>query len=277
MVQFGIMFNVLEGGVIDPIDWSKDQFQPDRSIIVLDESQMSLYLWHGAKQGLVARRTALRQAESLKGHGYTIGKSIIGRDIKELKEIDARKVKRVPLDTELNDELQQVLEKKHKKLDNFIVNFDLSGGTSVTKPITASSTKKEPKPAAKPEPKINLKPEIMSQASPELIKKSLPKPVVHPGPIEEAKKTATPSISEDDSIKAKVSFVIISILDHYSDIWISKKDDGSYSVEMMDGPICSFSITEDRIKFSSNSFSGISTNIKNAIQKKFVDLNKLLK
>ena len=117
----------------------------------------------------------------------------------------------------------------------------------------------------------------MSQASPELIKKSLPKPVVHPGPIEEAKKTATPSISEDDSIKAKVSFVIISILDHYSDIWISKKDDGSYSVEMMDGPICSFSITEDRIKFSSNSFSGISTNIKNAIQKKFVDLNKLLK
>ncbi len=277
MVQFGIMFNVLEGGVIDPIDWSKDQFQPDRSIIVLDESQMSLYLWHGTKQGLVARRTALRQAESLKGHGYTIGKSIIGRDIKELKEIDARKVKRVPLDTELNDELQQVLEKKHKKLDNFIVNFDLSGVASVTKPTTASSTKKEPKPAAKPEPKINLKPEIMSQASPELIKKSLPKPVVHPGPIEEAKKTATPSISEDDSIKAKVSFVIISILDHYSDIWISKKDDGSYSVEMMDGPICSFSITEDRIKFSSNSFSGISTNIKNAIQKKFVDLNKLLK
>ena len=277
MVQFGIMFNVLEGGVIDPIDWSKDQFQPDRSIIVLDESQMSLYLWHGTKQGLVARRTALRQAESLKGHGYTIGKSIIGRDIKELKEIDARKVKRVPLDTELNDELQQVLEKKHKKLDNFIVNFDLSGAAPITKPTTAASTKKEPKPAAKPESKINLKPEIMSQASPELIKKSLPKPVVHPGPIEEAKKTATPSISEDDSIKAKVSFVIISILDHYSDIWISKKDDGSYSVEMMDGPICSFSITEDRIKFSSNSFSGISTNIKNAIQKKFVDLNKLLK
>ena len=73
------MFDSREGGETVPIEWSKDQFQPDRSIIVLDESSLSLFLWHGSKQGLVDRRTALRQAQSLKGHGYTVGKSIIGR------------------------------------------------------------------------------------------------------------------------------------------------------------------------------------------------------
>ncbi|MBY9008211.1 MAG: hypothetical protein KGD63_15835 [Candidatus Lokiarchaeota archaeon] len=269
MVQFGIMFNVLVGGVVEPIDWSKDQLQSDRSIIVLDESKLALYLWHGEKQGLVARRTALRQAESLKGHGYTIGKSIIGRDIKELKEIDARKIKRVPLDTELNEELIKVIEKKHKKLDNFIVNFELTGGAFVAK----AETKKE----VKTQVNLNLKPEIKSQAAPELIKKELPKPIVKPGPISEPTAKTIKAPKEDDSVKAKVAFVIISILDHYSDIWISKKEDGTYSVEMMNGPICSFSISGDRIKFSSNSFSGISTNVKNTIQQKFIGLNKLLK
>ncbi len=47
-------------------------------------------------RGLVSRRTALRQAESLKGHGYTIGKSIIGRDLKEIIEIEERKIGMVP-------------------------------------------------------------------------------------------------------------------------------------------------------------------------------------
>ena len=92
------MFHVKDGGVSDPVKWSKENLQPDRSIIVLDESTSSLYLWHGQKQGLVQRRTALRQAQSLKGHGYTVGKSIIGRDTKEIIEIDSRKVGRVPED-----------------------------------------------------------------------------------------------------------------------------------------------------------------------------------
>lgn len=262
MVQFGIMFDVLEGGVIEPIDWSKDHLQPDRSIIILDETKNSLYLWHGTKQGLVARRTALRQAESLKGHGYTVGKSIIGRDIKELKEIDARKIKRVQTDTELNEELQELLNKNHKKLENFIVTFDIHR-------TEASVERKKEKPVVKAEEKPKPVPEPRKQ--------TLAAPVVKAGAITEPSKKIVNKPKEDDSIKAKVSFVLISILEHYPDIWISKKDDGTYSVEMMDGPICSFSISGDRIKFSSNSFSGISTNIKNSIQQKFVDLNKLVK
>ena len=86
-MTIALMFKVLEGGVVEPIKWSKDHLQPDSSIIVLDESSLSIFLWHGVKQGLVPRRTALRQAESLKGHGYTVGRTIIGRDIRVIKEI----------------------------------------------------------------------------------------------------------------------------------------------------------------------------------------------
>ena len=78
------------------------------------------------------------------------------------------------------------------------------------------------------------------------------------------------------SIQAKIGFVLIGVLDHYNDIWISKKDDGIYSVEHMDGKVCEFSNSEGKIKFSSDSFNGISTNIKTEIQKKFVELSKLL-
>ena len=124
-MDFAIMFNVLEGGVVDPIPWSKDAFTPERSIIILDEGTTSLYLWHGARQGLVARRTALRQAESLKGHGYTIGKSIIGRDTKVIKEIDSRKVGRVPEDTDIDKELQILLSKEFRELDGHMVTFQV--------------------------------------------------------------------------------------------------------------------------------------------------------
>ena len=131
--SYGLMFNVLEGGVIEPIKWSKDNFMPETSIIVLDEGSESVYLWHGIKQGLVARRTALRQAESLKGHGYTVGKSILGRDIKYLKEIDARKVGKVPEDTKMNEDLQEILDRKFTELDNCIVTFQVG----VVKPVAA--------------------------------------------------------------------------------------------------------------------------------------------
>ena len=110
--DIALMFDVKEGGDSVPIKWDKANFQPDKSIIILSEETLSLFLWHGAKQGLVARRTALRQAESLKGHGYTIGKAIIGRDIKTLKEIDQRKIGRDPETDKLNGELQEILNKE---------------------------------------------------------------------------------------------------------------------------------------------------------------------
>ena len=277
--MFGLIFNVLEGGVIEPIKWSKEKFLPDTSIIILDESSEALFLWHGARQGLVARRTALRQAESLKGHGYTVGKSIIGRDLKSISEIDARKVGKVPEDTALNEALQTILDKKHTELDNFVVSFQPGGA----KPVMIKEVKPKPVPVSTASSSTTV-----SASAPALNPTTSQKPAniaseydePEPLPSIKPKSTPTPSIKVSTSdllTEAKISFVICAILEHFSDVWVSKKSDGSYGVEMMDGPICQFSIKEGaKLNFTANSFSGIDSKVKLAIQKKFVELSKLL-
>ena len=297
-MEFAIMFQVLEGGVSEPIKWSKDNLTPDNNIIILDEGTSSLYLWYGAKQGLVSRRTALRQAESLKGHGFSVGKSIVGRDIKDLKEIDQRKIGRVQEIDELNKELQTLLNRNFKPLDDYTVTFELEADfPSAMKQEIKSEPKLEPKAGPKftpePVPKTISKPEPIKKVTlpqPKMIRASeydtevesstISKPVEtkisKPAPVSTPEQVSTPKSKQDLSVQAKIGFVIIGVLDHYDDIWISKKDEGGYSVEHMDGKVCEFSISDGKIKFTSDSFSGISTNVKTEIQKKFVDLSKFL-
>jgi hypothetical protein len=297
-MEFAIMFQVLEGGVSEPIKWSKEHLTAESNIIILDEGSSSLYLWYGANQGLVSRRTALRQAQSLKGHGFSVGKSIVGRDIKDLKEVDQRKIGRVPEIDELNEELQTLLNKKVKPLDDYTVTFELEADIpSAVKP----APKPKPEPKVKPKPKITPEPVPKPISRPEPIKKVTPpqpkmihaseydtkdetpigsKPVekiiTKSTPVSIPEKTSAPESKLGLAVQAKIGFVIIGVLDHYDDIWISKKENGGYSVEHMDGKVCEFSISDGKIKFTSDSFSGISTNVKTEIQKKFVELSKFL-
>ncbi|MFX1419023.1 MAG: hypothetical protein ACFE9N_08905 [Promethearchaeota archaeon] len=282
MTNYALMFEARPGGEIVPIKWSKDSFMPETSIIVLDEGSESVYLWHGVQQGLVARRTALRQAESLKGHGYTVGKSIIGRDIKNIIEIDARKVGKVPEDTKMNDNLKEILDRKFTELDNNIVTFQ----EGVVKPVTVVKT--EPKVEAKPAPSPSVSPPVEPIKTPVVSKPVSPVQVkeagseydlIEPMPSIKTETKTAPAIkvSASDLITdAKVAFVFSAILEHYDDIWISKKPDGSFSVEQMDGPIATFSIKGSKLNFTANSFSGVNPGVKTAIQKKFIELNKLL-
>ncbi|MFX1311186.1 MAG: hypothetical protein ACFFHD_01055 [Promethearchaeota archaeon] len=287
-MNLALMFNVKPGGEIEAIKWGKDNFLPDTSIIVLDEGSESLYLWHGVQQGLVARRTALRQAESLKGHGYTVGKSIIGRDIKIIKEIDGRKVGKVPEDSALNEELQALLDMKFTELDNFIVTFE----AGVTKPVVVTQIRKpqptvEAKPVTTPTPAISKPIKSVKPVEPKKVVSpaksvEIASEYEEPGPLQSIKAESKPAPSIKVSktnltTDAKIVFVFSGILEHFDDIWISKKKDGSYSVEMMDGPICTFSIKEgSKLTFTANSFSGIDAKVKTAIQKKFIELSKLL-
>lgn len=297
-MEFAMMFQVLEGGVSEPIKWSKDNLTPDSNIIILDEGSSSLYLWYGSKQGLVSRRTALRQAESLKGHGFSVGKSIVGRDIKNLKEIDQRKIGRVPEIDEINDELQTLLSRKFKPLDDYTVTFELEAEIPSA---VRSAPKPEPKSQPKPEPRYTPEPVPHPVGMAEPIKKVKPpepkmlraseydteidiptsstpieKDIVKPPPVPLEQKPLFSEAKEELDVQAKIGFVLIGVLDHYDDIWVSKKEDGGYSVEHMDGKVCEFSIFEGKIKFTSDSFSGISTKIKSEIQKKFVELSKLI-
>lgn len=300
-MDYSMMFNVEEGGVSTPIQWAKDALQPDRSVIILDESSLTLYLWHGVKQGLVARRTALRQAESLKGHGYTVGKSIIGRDIKQIVEIDARKVGRVPEETEKDTTLQEILNKEFRELDNYVVTFSAGDVDPVMAKKAAPTSAPAPKVEIKPEPKPEPKPAAVASPAPAAAPKATPAPAAAQKPVfaseydtkeelptikEEPKPAAAapapaaaapaPKAAESSLSEIRVALVLKAILDHYDDIWISKKDDGSYAVEMMDGPICQFSIKDAKISFTQNSFSGIDPSIKTKIQQKYVELSKVL-
>ena len=281
--NLALMFDVKPGGIIEARNWSKDIFMPDISIIVLDESSESVYLWHGVQQGLVARRTALRQAESLKGHGYTVGKSIIGRDLKIIKEIDARKVGKVPEDTELNKELQSILDKSFTVLNDFIVTFQAG---AVAPKAVAQKVKEEPKFVAKTEQTPTATRPVTTTKVP------IPLKLADVGseydevePLPSIKTTTTvskpvPAIQMSKSslvTSAKISFVFSAILEHFTDIWISKKSDGSFSVEEMDGPICVFHLKEgNKINFSADSFKNLNPSIKLAIQKKFIELSKLI-
>jgi len=165
-------------------------------------------------------------------------------------------------------------------LDNNVITFQAG----------AVTPKIKPKEVPKPKPKV----EVRSQPAP------TPKPSVSPktssgvrstgvaseyeetSPLPSIKPTTTftPAIEVSKSgleTNAKVSFVFSAILEHFSDIWISKKQDGSYSVEEMDGPICSFHLKQgSKINFTANSFARINPKIKTAIQKKFIELSKLI-
>jgi hypothetical protein len=292
-MDYALMFDVLEGGVSQPIQWDKNNLADDRNIIILDEGTSSLYLWHGARQGLVARRTALRQAESLKGHGYTVGKSIVGRDIRMLKEIDQRKIGRDPETDRYHKELQELLNREHKEFDNFIISYasqEIETGpvksapppkpkpviekAEETKPISQAKTTQATKIEIPAASEYDKEPNRMEVEKPKVIIK--PEPKVEEKPVSIPKPSVSVIKPSDLHIQAKIGFVFMGILDHYDDIWISKKEDGVYAVEHMDGKVCEFTISEGKIKFTANSFAGIATNVKTEIQKKFVELSKLI-
>ena len=84
-----------------------------------------------------------------------MGKSIVGRDIKDLKEIDQRKIGRVPEIDDLNDELQTLLNRGFKNLDDYTVTFDVEGEfPSAVKPASESIPSEEimPEPVTRPAP-----------------------------------------------------------------------------------------------------------------------------
>ena len=282
------MFKVEEGGVSTPIKWGKENLTSDSSIIVVDEENLKLWLWHGKKQNLVSRRVALRQAESLKGHGYQIGKSILGRDIKELIEIDERKIGRDPETDTANDEFQKLLIREYQEISDNIISFALKAPEEVPKPTPTApaSTIPEEKPKVEPvpEPKVAIPEEkVISSASEYEYREEIPKSrepelkiPAEISPKPEKKEPTPPKISISIS-DARIGFVLISILEEFNDVWASNKEDGSIAVEIMDGPVCEFKIEGASIKFSTNSFKGIDPQKKTAIQARFVELSKMLK
>ncbi|MBD3354281.1 MAG: hypothetical protein GF364_22555 [Candidatus Lokiarchaeota archaeon] len=194
----------------NPISWGADNLKSDRTIMVLDEENLKIWLWHGKQRGLVSRRTALRQAESLKGHGYTVGKSIIGRGITEIIEIEERKIGRVPETSKNNEDFMKLLNRNVQEVGNKVIAFGMGGAEDSGDALIGAGSEPEPKveekpkkiaipEVPKPEPKPVPKPEPKPVPKPE--PKPVPKP--EPEPVQEVQippktSVASPATVEDE-------------------------------------------------------------------------------
>ncbi|MHA1112117.1 MAG: hypothetical protein ACTSRE_13495, partial [Promethearchaeota archaeon] len=175
---FFLMFEVLDGGVSNPIQWSKDSLKSENIVMVLDEENMAVWLWFGSKRGLVSKRTALRQAQSLKGHGYGIGKSIVGRGLEVIHEIDERKIGRDPETDELNTKFMDLVSRTMHDAGGFVVTTAAGG-----EPLPMEKQFEAPKPMEMEviQPKVTPPPPTMDpQPSPAPVSIN---PVPSPAPV----------------------------------------------------------------------------------------------
>jgi hypothetical protein len=128
-----MMFNVADGGISEPIDWDISNLKPNNSIIVMDEENLRVWLWHGKARLLVPKRTALRQAQSLKGHGWQAGNAIVGRGIGDIVEIDDRKVGHDPETTKWNEKFLEIIKRPYKHIGDHV--FVIADGTESSVPL----------------------------------------------------------------------------------------------------------------------------------------------
>ncbi len=267
-----MMFDVVEGGIVEPIEFDKNKLVPEKSIIVMDEENQTVWLWHGQKRGLVARRTALRQAESLKGHGYQAGNAIIGRDLHKIVEIDSRKVGREPETTELFKKFEPILEASYEPIGNLIYvkkdkgSHKTSSSSSSSKPLAVSEKPVETKSLTNSSSN-NSTPQ--KPTPPHGVKRIEERPVLKP--VEK-----NPTVSK----KAQLSdiliqgAVIMAVTTQYKDLWISVKPDNSLALEHMDGKICTFKVQNGEISYLNDSFAEVPPDKKSAIEKKIEDYLK---
>ena len=253
--QYFLMFRALEGGVIEPREWSSTAFKDDESIIVMDEENLVIWVWHGKRQGLVSRRTANRQAQSLKGHGYKVGNSIVGRNLREMIEIDQRKIGREPETDKNYEKFEQVINMPVTKMGQYIV----AKGTGGKAPESA------PKPEAKPEASASTQqsaPEGGGQViAPNLNKQKASSP---------APQTAASAQSSGElSQKALEGLFVMATLNVFKDVFISKKSETNFRMETLDSLICEFELKNGELAFSPDSFNKVGEGKKAELLKEY--------
>jgi hypothetical protein len=199
---FAIEFDVSEDGVCTEVPWSKDHFTDDKIIIVLEELNNYIWLFYGKKNGLVKRRKALRQGESLRGHGYQVGKTIIGRQLTGIKEIDARMIERVPEAKADWESLTGLFELPHKVIEGECVAIG-EGAAAASVPVhkTPSASRPAPAPAPAPEAAPAPAPAPALAPRPAAPKAAAPAPALAPRPA--APKAAAPAPAAAPALKSE--------------------------------------------------------------------------
>lgn len=175
---------VPDSGSLEPVKFDKANLTPDTSIIILDEQSLITWIWHGNQQTLIGRKLALRQAGSLKGHGFEVTEGIrIGREIKKIREIDQRELGKDAEMDKVNEEFQKIYNSEYKELEHFIVVPKTSESKAIATEFQekkASKLKAEVKEElVQPEEINEIKPRLKSRA----IIKEIPEPTIKPSVI----------------------------------------------------------------------------------------------
>src|SRR5271157_4237437 len=251
--SYTLMLLFEEGGTVKPLPWSKDHLQPDCIIFVINEDSQTVFQWIGKRNSLVWRRTALRYSDSLKGHGYQVGKSLIGRGVTQMLEIDDKKVGGDPETTKNNEKFLALFDQPFQNAMDEVVVLGAGEAAGEFEEVPASrpkpAVKPVPKPAVKPVPKPVTKPVVrpapvpdeeipaeeeypsegeISEAEEPAAKPRLSSPKLQAPPVEVAEETGS------DKGLLKLGLVILSVVSQVPDVYVSKKRDGSYEVESMD-------------------------------------------
>ncbi len=322
--SYTLMLEFSEGGTTTPLPWSKDALKPDSIIFVIDENTGLLWFWIGKANSLVKRRTAMRQADSLKGHGYQIGKNLYGRGIHTIIEIDDRKVGREEENTKNSKKFLELFTQPFYVAAEQVVVLGSStpaegipapaprptptvapGPAPAPVPVPSPVMKSVATPAAgfPPVPKVSpapvatpapapvsapmpaffsqpqpaSPPPVAEPVAPELpvVEPSLSKPrlVVPKIVIPAAAPTEIPSAPLDKGL-LKMGLVVMAVTTQQPDVYVSKKTDGTFEIEAMDGIICKFKQAGDNVQFTTDSFSKIDPAKAKAIQEWFLAHSK---
>jgi hypothetical protein len=302
---YTLMLEFSEGGTTTPLAWSKDALKPDSIIFVIDENSSVLWFWIGKTNSLVKRRTAMRQADSLKGHGYQVGKNLIGRGVNTIVEIDDRKVGREEEMTKNSKKFLELFNQSfHTVMEQVVVLGSSSGpatelvtaapprskpASTLTPPSTPARVngrppvpKVVPSPVAtpapvpeaepEPEPEPITAPEVTepvdepadsecSHPEPSMAKSRLeaPKIEIHAAPAEV-------QVTAIDKGLLKMGIALLAVTMQVPDVYVSKKADGTYEIESMDGVICRFKQKGNDVQFTPDSFSKLDPAKAKAVQ-----------
>ena len=151
-----------------------------------------------------------------------------------------------------------------------IKQINIVGNKVFTKASGASKPQKQPvasTPEKKTEPALKV-PEVIIPIE----KKQAPsvkklETVSVPKPKEPPKVGGSNSIGfMENQDLLKQAAVIVSVLDQYKDIWISRKENGSINIEQMDGKICTFKVEGGKISYAAGSFTEIPSEKRNSIE-----------
>ena len=73
-------------------------------------------------------------------------------------------------------------------------------------------------------------------------------------------------------ILQKPAFLLWQLWRSFKDLWVSRKADGTITIEQMDGKICNFKFQNGDIQFGTGSFAEIDPEIKDQITARYEEL-----